>query len=184
MLDANRASLCHGTPGHIHRDQWDVDLPTLSTIFDHAKAPSAPQSEPRLKGARSFIALCQLTKLLEEALSIVFSLRQDPLEQILRNLRRIDANIDEWQDSLPLWLNPSDATFERNQPGFLNLQISFLTVKLCVCRAAWQATRMVDDVEASYYQIRCIKSANQLIDAVALITAEETNAFWLPCEAK
>lgn len=139
-------------------------------------------TETRLKGAHSFIALCRLTKLLGEVLAVIYSLRTDPLEQILKVLRRSDAHVDDLQDSLPPWLNPNDEAFERHQPGALNLQLSFLAVKMCICRAALQATRVADDTEALYYQARCIKIGNAFIDAVASLAVEETKAFWLPCE--
>ncbi|KAH7374851.1 putative Zn(II)2Cys6 transcription factor [Plectosphaerella cucumerina] len=175
------ASLCHGTPGHIHRDQWDVDLPDLNIVNDDVAA-GASVTQTRLRGAHSFILLCQLTNLLSEVLAIVYSLRSDPLEQTLRVLRRIDAHVDELQDSLPPWLNPADETFasSRREPGALNLQLSFLAVKICICRAALQATRVADDTEALYYQSRCIKIGNEFIDAVVALTPEETKAFWLP----
>lgn len=134
-----RGSLSHGTPGHIHRDQWDVALPEISTILDDAPSNSNTSvSEVRLRGAHSFIALCRLTKILGDVLSVVYSLREEPVEHTLKVLRRQEAAIDDWQDSLPSWLNPGGTEFERDQPGSLNLRLSFLAVKMCICRVALQ----------------------------------------------
>ena len=133
-----RASLSHGTPGHIHRDQWDVALPEISTILDDAPISNYSESDTRLRGAQSFIALCKLTKILGEVLSVVYSLREEPIENTLKVLRRQEASIDDWQDSLPSWLNPGSSEFEQDQPGTLNLKLSYLAVKMCICRVALQ----------------------------------------------
>lgn len=139
-----RASLSHGTPGHIHRDQWDVALPEISTILDDAPISSYAESDIRLRGAQSFIALCRLTKILGEVLSVVYSLREEPIEQTLKILRRQEASIDDWQDSLSSWLNPGGSEFERDQPGALNLRLSYLAVKMCICRVALQVNMLVN----------------------------------------
>lgn len=135
----SRGSLSHGTPGHIHGDQWDVALPDITTILDDAPAnTSTSVSEVRLRGAHSFIALCRLTRILGNVLSVVYSLRDEPVERTLKTLRRQETAIDDWQDSLPAWLNPGRTEFERDQPGSLNLRLSFLAVKMCICRVALQ----------------------------------------------
>lgn len=132
------ASLSHGTPGHVHRDQWDVALPQLDIILDNSQTSSTATPQARERGAESFIALCRLTQLLGDLLSVIYSLREEPLERMLKTLRRIETAVDDWQDSLPIWLNPGESGFERDQPGSLNLKLSFLAVKMCICRVALQ----------------------------------------------
>jgi hypothetical protein len=127
--------------------------------------------------------LCRLTKLLGEVLSVVYALPSAPLEPTLKILRRTDAYVDELQDSLPSPLDLVEDNFDRDQPGALNLQLSFLAVKMCICRTALQATWLRDDSESRYYQARCIKAGNALIDAIVSIPAEVVTAvFWLPCK--
>lgn len=142
------------------------------------------QVDSRNKGAQIFIVLCRLTKLLGEVLSIVYTLPSVPLEQTLKLLRRIDAYVEELEDSLPPSLGPDEETMGKRPPGALNLQLSFLAVKMCICRAALQATRTAHDNESQYYETRCIKAGNALIRAVVSLSAEKlTTAFWLPCKS-
>ncbi|KAK6077427.1 fungal specific transcription factor domain-containing protein [Seiridium cupressi] len=177
------ASLCHGTPSHIHRDQWDVAMPEISTILDDAPFGDPSVAKARQMGAQSFVALCKLTKILGEVLPIIYSLRREALEHTLKTLRRIETYIDDWQDSLPSWLNPDDVLFGRNQPGALNLRLSFLAVKMCIRRVALQATRVLNDEESRYRQVQCIKAGSTLIDFVVSLSVDETKAFWLPYTA-
>lgn len=182
-------------------------LPTMDTILDGAVSESSSTvSEARRKGAQSFIGLCRLTKILGELLSTIYCLRNEPLEHVLRNLRRIETSIDDWQESLPPWLNPEHGNFERYQPGSLNLRLSFLAVKMCICRVAlqvcftyylperrvhgcvakWetdreQTSRVNDHDEALYHQGRCIKAGYALINFVTSLSTDETRMFWLPC---
>lgn len=176
-----RSSLCHGTPSHIHRGQWDVQLPELSTVLDDLDGRN-PLPESRIKGARSFICLCRLTQLLEEALEIIYSLQPTPVEGTLDSLTRIDEEVSTLQESLPPELNPSSKNFERLQPGSLNLQLSFLAVKMCLSRAALQTIRVANSYEPHYHQSRCIKACNEFMDAVISISVKETKVFWLPCK--
>lgn len=112
-------------------------MPGLETILDDMSSTSSAYLS-RMKGAQSFIALCELTKLLGDVLSVIYALRPDPLEQTLKVLRRVETRVDDWQDSLPGWLDPCSNFFERNQPGSLNLRLSYLAIKMCICRAALQ----------------------------------------------
>ncbi|KAH8901631.1 1-aminocyclopropane-1-carboxylate [Thozetella sp. PMI_491] len=177
------ASLCHGTPSHIHRDQWDVDLPELRMILDDVPGGEASVLDSRIRGAHVFIALCRLTKILGEVLPVIYSVREEPLEHTLKILRRVEASVDDWQDALPSWLNPAGDEFERDQPGSLNLRLSFLALKICLYRVALQATRINDPEEAAYHKSRCIKAGNALINFIVSLSIGDTRAFWLPYTA-
>lgn len=46
--------------------------------------------------------------------------------------------MDEWEDELPYFLRPNGSDLQRDAPGALNLQLSFLAVKMLICRVAVQ----------------------------------------------
>lgn len=133
-----RASLSHGTPKHINRAEWDVPLPDFDSLSISAIANRSEVTDDRLEGARSFIALCRLTEILGEVLPLIYALHVRKEISCLKALRRVEASLDEWEDSLPEWLDLNRSEFQRNASGALNLQLSFLAVKMCICRIALQ----------------------------------------------
>ena len=183
LIHDHWASLCHGTPSHIHRYQWDVPLPEVAILSDGASIGDDHHAETRLKGAQSFIALCQLTNILGEVLPLVYSLRAQMPDTTMKDLRRVETSLDQWEDSLPEWLTFAASTFERQGPGALNLQLSFLALKVCLCRMALQTTRLTDHDEAQYHQVRCRKAGKALIDFVISLNEDEIKVFWLPYTA-
>lgn len=98
----------------------------------------------RSRGMRSFIALCSLTRILEDALFNVFDLKRCSSESKLRTVHRLEAGVNDWEDALPEWLRPDHPDYQRDQDGALNLQLSCLAVRLCILRIAVQVSSMSD----------------------------------------
>ncbi|KAL4878218.1 fungal-specific transcription factor domain-containing protein [Aspergillus karnatakaensis] len=181
------ASLSHGTPPHIHKSVWDVPLPDSdSLLVDIAQGQDFPP-DARIQGAHSFVALCSLTTILGQILPLIYALEIQPLEISFRSLRRHETTLNEWEESLPSWLRPTSPNFRRKAAGALNLQVSFLAVKLCLSRIALlEMHRSNDsplDEDKLYYRSRCRKAARAIVDFVVNLTEEETTAFWLPYTA-
>lgn len=135
-----RASLCHGTPSHIHRDQWDVPLPELDSLLDNISGDTTATTEGLRKGAESFIRLCQLTEILGDVLPLIYVIRGNSFDGNMKRLRRLETMTDDWEASLPEWLDAESATFQRNAPGALNLRLSFLALQICLCRVSLQVS--------------------------------------------
>jgi len=150
-----RASLSHGTPPHIHAGQFDVAAPDLNCLlFDGCcNSNSIPTSDIRLAGAHSFVALCKLTEILGDILPLIYASKRRHAGDTPKALRRLEASLDEWQDSLPEWLNYNSPDFRRSSPGVLTL------------RCALEAP---DDETAR----GCVASAQLLIDHLRKAKAE------------
>ncbi|KAL2824883.1 fungal-specific transcription factor domain-containing protein [Aspergillus cavernicola] len=180
------ASLSHGTPPHIHKSQWDVPLPDSDSLLVSLAGQTLP-SDTRVQGGDSFIALCSLTTILGEILPLIYALEIQPLETSFRALRRHETTLNEWEESIPSWLRPTSPAFERKAAGALNLQLSFLAVKLCLSRIALlemhRANESAADEDKLYYRSRCRKAARAVIDFVINLAQDETDAFWLPYTA-
>lgn len=134
-----RASLAHGTPPHIHPQQFDVEVPDVTSLLVGGATSdndSGRTSGPRIMGAQSFRALCQLTEILGDILPLIYDTRSRRPEAQVRSLKRIEASLDEWEENLPPSLNAKTPDFQRDQPGALSLQLSFLAVKMCICRVS------------------------------------------------
>lgn len=119
--------------------QFDVEVPDLNLLLIggmDTDDDATDSSGPRTAGAHSFRALCRLTEILGDILPLIYNTKRRKGETEVRSLRRIEASLDEWEESLPQWLNPSSLEFQRTRPGALNLQLSFLAIKMCICRVS------------------------------------------------
>ncbi|KAL4993309.1 fungal-specific transcription factor domain-containing protein [Aspergillus recurvatus] len=181
------ASLSHGTPPHVHKSVWDVPLPDSDSLMVNIAPGEDLSPDARVQGAQSFIALCSLTTLLGRILPLIYVLEVQPLETSFRALRRHETALNEWEEGLPSWLRPSSPVFERKAAGALNLQLSFLAVKLCLSRIALLEMHRSNEPPAEedrlYYRSRCRKAARALIDFTTNLTRNELDAFWLPYTA-
>lgn len=182
-----RASLSHGTPPHIHKSVWDVPLPDSDSLLISMPSDAEFPSDARIQGAYSFIALCSLTSLLGKILPLIYVLETPPLESSFRELRRHETALNEWEETLPSWLCPTSPRFERKAAGALNLQLSFLAVKLCLSRIALleihRSNESAADEDRMYYRSRCRKAARAVIDFATSLERDEIHTFWLPYTA-
>lgn len=172
---------------HTQSSQWDTPLPDIDSLCLGPTENNGLPSDVHLKGARCFIALCELTRILGDILSLIYTLRRQTQGTCLKSLRRNETSLDEWEDSLPRWLSPTNSEFQKMAPGALNLQLSCLTVKMCICRVGLQETARSeepDDTEARhYYQSRCRNAARTVIDFVTSLQPCDMDVFWLPYSA-
>ncbi|KAL4901047.1 hypothetical protein BDW74DRAFT_187905 [Aspergillus multicolor] len=181
------ASLSHGTPPHVHKSVWDVPLPDSDSLMVRITPGEALSTDGRVQGAHSFIALCSLTTLLGQILPLIYVLEIQPLETSFRTLRRHETTLNEWEEGLPSWLRPTSPAFQRKAAGALNLQLSFLAVKMCLSRIALLEIHRANESPAEedklYYRSTCRKAARAVIDFVTNLSRDELDSFWLPYTA-
>lgn len=131
----HRASLTTGTPPHIILANFDVEIPDLELLGvptdDDTDSISA---NPIHTGAYSFVYLCRLTEILGSVLPLIYSLEPPSASDPQKLLRRVATLLDEWEDSIPEWLNYERDQFKRHAPGALNLRLCFLATKMCISR--------------------------------------------------
>lgn len=96
------------------------------------------QLDIHFTGAKSFIALCQLTEILGDVLPLIYNLRSRGQDASLKSLRKLELILDNWEDSLPEWQKGSSPEFQREAPGALNLHLSFLALRMNICRISLQ----------------------------------------------
>lgn len=123
----DRSSLAHGTPPNINRSNWDVTVPSISTVV------SNEGSERHVQSLNSFIHLCSLTRILEEMLPIVYDLQ--PIEDATwKIIRKLEHSLDVWRDGLPMYLKQVPRECLPHVNGASNLWFCYLSVKLLLCR--------------------------------------------------
>lgn len=100
--------------------------------------PRRHATHERVKTARCYIALCQLTEILGDLLPLVYGLQPNPPKETSKTLRRLRADLDSWEDSLPDWLKPTQRDTVSPISGSSNLHLAFLSLKMLVSRVELQ----------------------------------------------
>jgi hypothetical protein len=129
LLNPPRSSFAYGVPCSIVKDQYDVSLPDRATLLKRS-------SQRNGRGTDCFLALCTLTEILADVLPFVFSLNAKSAKESSRNLRRLQTQLDEWEEALPEWIRIDQDQVSDSQDGSCSLQLSFLAVKMLLCRIA------------------------------------------------
>ncbi|KAI9650760.1 hypothetical protein NHQ30_000785 [Ciborinia camelliae] len=174
------SSFAHGVPAHIRKHEYDVSLPTLDGLLTEGEHIAS-----RVSSAECFILLCALTEVLGDILPLLYDRRSRPVTETNKLLRRLETNLDEWEESLPLWAaNPSDAT---QVSGSSSLRLGFLSAKMLLCRIAFHgATHSSEpclmEVRA-YHQAMLRESAKAITTFLTSLTEQNLNEFWMPYSA-
>ncbi|KEF63790.1 uncharacterized protein A1O9_01768 [Exophiala aquamarina CBS 119918] len=178
------ASLTAGTPPHITLSNFDVELPDLHLLGVPTDDDKDISSNNNHAGACSFVFLCRLTEILGSVLPLIYSLKPTSASDFQKVLRRIAILLDEWEDSIPQWLNYEHAQFKPHAPGALNLRLCFLATKMCISRLlllkASHPERATDPERKLYLQSRCRKSAEAVIEFTTALQEDDLRVFWLP----
>lgn len=123
------SSLAHGTPPLIQSANYDVPVPSEEGVLD------PDSSEAHRRSATSFVRLCTLSKTLGDLLPHVYALNPD-YGSVNKSLRRLECAVDDWELSLPDFLEP-----EKGVNGSSNLRFCLLSVRLLLCRVSFKVSR-------------------------------------------
>lgn len=88
------------------------------------------------RGADCFLALCTLTEVLADILPLIYSLNAKSVKESPRKLRRIQTDLDEWEEALPGWIRDTEDDLAEPQSGSCSLRLSYLAVKMLISRLA------------------------------------------------
>ncbi|KAF2690747.1 hypothetical protein K458DRAFT_438552 [Lentithecium fluviatile CBS 122367] len=170
------SSIGHGIPPSINRRCYDVPLPSLDSLLTANAAQGTRQA------ATSFLHLCKLSQILGGALPFVYSLQLD-VDEIWRNLRKLECALDDWVEGLPQFLRMSQATIS-GVDGSSNLWFCYLSVKVLICRLAFKA--ILKDPkqtasEARQYRLAMLREAAcEITDFITSLTEPQLHEFWMP----
>lgn len=130
FADHIRSSFAHGVPPSILRKQYDVPLPSISVLLTPDN-----DSDERVKAAVCFIQLCRLSQLLGDVLPSVYDLGE-PHKDMARELRRLECDLDEWEASLPEYLQVEAIENGTSVSGASSLRFGYLSVRMLLCRVS------------------------------------------------
>ncbi|KAL1631812.1 hypothetical protein SLS56_004333 [Neofusicoccum ribis] len=131
--------------------QYDVALPTIPMLLTPGK-----EEDERLKSAECFIHLCKLSQILGDVLPLVYDLNESRKE-IWRELRRLECNLDEWEEGLPEFLQAGTLENGISVSGANSLRLGYLSIRMLLCRISlrlWTVTGHLL-VSAATILLRC-----------------------------
>lgn len=181
-------NFAQGTPPHISQDHYDVPIPTAEQLLHGSRTCSMEQ----IRASEVYIQLCRLTEIIGEILPMIYHLRVRTswLNTATDRASRAEAELEHWVEGLPEWLNLTDFSNTRSQvPGLVNLQLSYLAVRMLLRRIAWRGNDLVSgqtlgegDSDDSWL-LSCKHAAEDVVRFVTSLTKADLVGFWLPYNA-
>lgn len=132
-----RSSFAHGAPTLISKNQYDVPVPNVAALVTPKK-----DSAQRIESAQCFVALCTLTEILGEILPLVYDRRQRASAEVSRLLRRLETDLDNWEDTEPAIsvLRDGNDAYNQSFGGSSSLRLGFLATKMLICRISFRVS--------------------------------------------
>jgi hypothetical protein len=138
----SRASFAHGVPPNINKTNYNVPLPTLDDLKS-----TGLSSTCQLRSAETFISLCSLSEVLGDILPLVYDLQMNPQKDTAKRLRKLEVDLDHWEEDLPEWLHLADRRpLKPVVSGSSSLQLGFLAVRLLIRRIKLHVSSLISSV--------------------------------------
>ncbi|OJD35573.1 c6 transcription factor [Diplodia corticola] len=171
------SSFAHGVPPSILRRQYDVPLPTLSMLLTPGN-----ETIERVQAAECFIQLCRLSQILGDVLPLVYDL-SEPDKEIWRKLRRLECDLDEWEQKLPEFLQVGAVENATSVSGASSLHFGYLSVRMLTCRLSYRVAAREKGSDApdvrQYHFTTLRRAATRIADFVCLLKSSHLREFWL-----
>ncbi|EXJ86304.1 hypothetical protein A1O3_03255 [Capronia epimyces CBS 606.96] len=177
-------NFAQGTPPYVSKDHYNVPIPTVELLL----TPSRADSLRDVRAAEVYIQLCRLTELIGDVLPLIYSFRaKDSTEQI----SQLEIALDQWMEGQPSWLDLGDFYERPSVPGLVNLQLSYLSVRMLLRRMAWHeisqhdshCESQRDSNPPSSWLLACQVAAGNIVGFVTSLRKHDLIAFWLPYNA-
>ncbi|KAH0272260.1 hypothetical protein KCU91_g6803, partial [Aureobasidium melanogenum] len=177
MLMDRWTSLAYGTPLLIHRAQYDVPVPSKELLAQ------SRTSTTQHAGLSIFLAMLTLTDVLSQYLEHVYHIsRVATTDRSPVSPLHLEMFLTDWEDTLDdetrrLVLRGNDL----DRPGAANLRLSYLAVKLLLCRILCDTTSFTPEHEsAAQARLRTQRVAEEVVLLVQELKHPHLRGFWMP----
>lgn len=171
-------NFAQGTPPYISKNHYDVPLPTLELL-----TAGRSNSVKHVRAGEVFIHLCKLTELVGDVLPLIYHIRSGNDTIAAEQTSRSEIELNRWIESRPSWLNLTDFNNRPAVPGLVNLQLSFLAVRMLLRRIAWHEISQRETEPASSWLTGCQAAAEDIVRLVCSLQRQDLRGFWLPYNA-
>lgn len=171
-------NFAQGTPPYISKNHYDVHLPSLELL-----TAGRGNSVKHVRAAEVYIHLCKLTEIVGDVLPLIYHIRSGNDTIAAEQTSRSEIELNRWIESRPSWLNLSDFTSRPAIPGLVNLQLSFLSVRMLLRRIAWHEISQRETEPASSWLAGCQAAAEDIVRFVVSLQKQDLRGVWLPYNA-
>jgi hypothetical protein len=171
-------NFAQGTPPYISKGHYDVPLPTIELL-----TLGRGGSVRHARAAEVYIHLCRLTEIVGDVLPLIYHIRSGNDSIAAEQTSRSEIELNRWMESRPNWLNLNDFHNRPNVPGLINLQLSYLSVRMLLRRIAWHEISQRESDPASSWLLGCQAAAEDIVRFVTSLTKSDLMAFWMPYNA-
>lgn len=171
-------NFAQGTPPYISKNHYDVPLPTLELL-----TAGRSNSVKHVRAAELFVHLCKLTEIVGDVLPLIYHIRSGNDTIAAEQTSRSEIELNRWIESRPSWLNLSDFANRPAVPGLVNLQLSFLSVRMLLRRIAWHEISQRETEPASSWLGGCQAAAEDIVRLACSLQRQDLRGFWLPYNA-
>ena len=171
-------NFAQGTPPYISKGHYDVPLPTVESLTQGRGG-----SVKHARAAEVFIHLCRLTEIVGDVLPLIYHIRSGNDSIAAEQTSRSEIELNRWMESRPSWLNLNDFHNRPPVPGLVNLQLSYLSVRMLLRRIAWHEISQRESDPASSWLLGCQAAAEDIVRFVTSLHKTDLAGFWLPYNA-
>lgn len=171
-------NFAQGTPPYISKGHYDVPLPTMNMLTQGRTG-----SVRHARAAEVYIHLCRLTEIVGDVLPLIYHIRSGNDSIAAEQTSRSEIELNRWLESRPAWLDMNDFHNRLQVPGLLNLQLSYLSVRMLLRRIAWHEISQRESDPASSWLLGCQAAAEDIVRFVTSLHKQDLVGFWLPYNA-
>lgn len=171
-------NFAQGTPPHINKAHYDVPMPTIELL-----AGSRINIEKHHRAAQCYIELCKLTEIIGDVLPLIYHIRSGNDGLAAEQTSRSEIDLNRWNHNRPRWLDYTDFENRPDVPGLVNLQLSYLAVRMLLRRIAWHEICQRESDPSSAWLESCLDAAENIVRLVCSLRKSDLAGFWLPYNA-
>lgn len=173
--------MAYGTPLHIHRQQYDVPVPSIENIC-------GPKASPTQRGAAAvFVALVTLTVVLGRFLEYIYHVCKDMPNSPEISISELGHMLSQWEESLSNDVRQIVIRgIDLSVPGAANLRLAYLAVQLLLRRIQLDAEKSrleIGQPTTSYHAINSQRAAEEIVLLVKELDESHLFGFWIPVNA-
>lgn len=171
-------NFAQGTPPQINKAHYDVQLPTIEIL-----ACDRINVQKHYRAAECYIELCKLTEIIGDVLPLIYHIRSGNDGIAAEQTSRSEIELNRWHQGRPKWINYSEFENRPVVPGLVNLQLSYLAVRMLLRRLAWhEICQREADPPPSWLE-SCLEAAENIVRFLCSLKLIDLNGFWLPYNA-
>ena len=171
-------NFAQGTPPHINKAHYDVPLPTVELL-----AGDKINIQKHHRAAECYIEFCKLTEIIGDVLPLIYHIRSGNDNVAAEQTSRSEIELNRWHQSRPKWINYHDFDSRPLVPGLVNLQLSYLAVRMLLRRLAWHEICQREADPSPSWLDSCLDAAENIVRFLCSLKPIDLNGFWLPYNA-